>query len=120
MRQLRTLLIFLAFGALGHTQTFRGAINGRVMDPSGAVVPAARVVGEDTATGIEHTTVTTSDGQFAFQDLPLGTYQVTITASGFAVSTTDNIAVSAGTIYTLPVKLVLAQSSFTVEVCRLT
>jgi hypothetical protein len=116
MRQLRALLIFLALGAWGHAQTFRGAINGRVMDPSGAVVPAARVVGEDTATGIEHTTVTTSDGQFALQDLPLGTYKVTVTARGFAVSTTDNIPVSAGTIYTLPVKLVLAQSSFTVEV----
>ncbi len=116
MRQLRALLIFLAVGAWGHAQTFRGAINGSVTDPSGAVVPKAAVAAEDTATGVEHSTVTTSDGQFAVQDLPLGTYKLTITASGFAVSTTDNIAASAGTIYTVPVKLVLAQSSVTVEV----
>jgi Carboxypeptidase regulatory-like domain/TonB dependent receptor len=99
-----------------HAQTFRGAINGSVTDPSGAVVPKAKVVAENSATAIEHTTVTTSDGQFAFQDLPLGTYKVTTTASGFAVFITGNIAVSAGTIYTLSVKLVLAQSSFRVEV----
>src|SRR5712692_4286899 len=115
--KLGALLVgLLTLGASGYAQTFRGAINGSVTDPSGAVVPNAQVGAESTATGIKHTTVTTSDGQFAFQDLPLGTYKVTVTASGFAVSTTDNIAVSAGTIYTLPVKLVLAQSSFTVEV----
>jgi hypothetical protein len=74
------------------------------------------VVAENTATAIRHTTVSTSDGQFAFQDLPLGRYKVTVTVSGFAVSTTENIAVSAGTIYTLSVKLAVAQSSATLEV----
>jgi hypothetical protein len=64
------LILVLAMGA--NAQTFRGAINGTVTDPSGAVVPQAQVRAIDTATGIEHTTVTTSDGEFSFQDLPLG------------------------------------------------
>src|SRR6266850_4511138 len=109
-RQLGGLLILLTLAASGATQTFRGAINGSVTDPTGGVVPRAEVVAENTATGIEHTTVTTSNGQFVFQDLPLGTYRVTVTVSGFAVFTADNVAVTAGAIYTLPVRLTLVQT----------
>lgn len=112
--------LFLIMLAVTHAQTFRGAINGSVTDPSGAVVPNAKVVARNTATAIEHTTLTTSGGQFVFQDLPLGTYQATIAASGFAVSTTENIKVSAGSIYTLSVKLAVAQSSVTLEVSAAT
>jgi len=115
-RQLGGLLILLTLAASGATQTFRGAINGSVTDPTGGVVPRAEVVAENTATGIEHTTVTTSNGQFVFQDLPLGTYRVTVTVSGFAVFTADNVAVTAGAIYTLPVRLTLVQTSTTVNV----
>ena len=70
----------------------------------------------DTATGIEHTTVTTSDGEFSFQDLPLGTYRVTVTATGFPNNTVDNVVVTAGSIYTLTVKLSMAQQTTAVEV----
>src|SRR5262249_8740757 len=55
-------------------------------------------------------------GQFAFQDIPVGTYQVTVTASGFAVYTADKLNVITGTIYTLPVKLSVAKGTTTVEV----
>jgi Carboxypeptidase regulatory-like domain len=109
-----SVLLFMM--AAAHSQTFRGAINGSVTDPSGAVVPNVRVVAKDIDTGIEHTSVATADGQFAFQDLPLGTYKVTVTASGFPVFTADNVVVTAGTIYTLPVRLALVQASTTIEV----
>jgi hypothetical protein len=107
-------ILILSVGA--NAQTFRGAINGTVTDPSGAVVPEAQVHAIDTATGIEHTTVTTSDGQFSFQDLPLGTYKVTVSASGFPNNTVDNVVVTAGSIYTLTVKLTMAQQVTAVEV----
>jgi len=42
-----------------------------VVDPSGAVVPNAQVKATESATGIDHNTVTTSEGQFSFQDIPL-------------------------------------------------
>ena len=112
-----TIAIVLALIALaGQAQTFRGAINGTVTDPSGGVVPSAQVKATETATGIEHTTVTTSDGQFSFQDIPLGLYKITITAAGFPPYTVDKLEVVAGTIYTLPVKLSMQQQSTTVEV----
>jgi hypothetical protein len=70
----------------------------------------------ETATGLEHSTVTTTDGQFSFQDIPLGLYKITITAAGFPPYTVDKLEVVAGTIYTLPVKLSMQQQSTTVEV----
>lgn len=110
-------LAFVAmFTTLMFAQTFRGSINGAVTDPSGGVVPNAQVKATDKATGIEHSATTTSDGQFSFQDLPLGTYAVTVTATGFAIATADNVPVTAGSIYTLPVKLEVAKGATTVEV----
>jgi hypothetical protein len=109
--------IMLALIALlGHAQTFRGAINGSVTDPSGAVIPNAQVKATESSTGIEHSTVSTSDGQFSYQDLPLGLYKVTVTAAGFPSYTVDKVEVVAGTIYNLPIKLSMQQQSTTVEV----
>src|SRR2546429_8176604 len=96
-------------------QTFRGAINGTVTDPSGAIVANAQVKATEAATNIEHSTVSTSDGQFAFQDIPLGTYRVIVTAPGFA-TTIDKVQVLAGSIHTLPIKLSVAKEVTTVEV----
>ena len=97
-------------------QTFRGGINGTVTDQSGAVVPAAQVEATDTATGVAHTTITSSGGEFSFQDLQLGTYTVSATAAGFQKVEVEKVPVSAGAIYTLPIKLSIAQTATTVEV----
>jgi hypothetical protein len=110
------VLMILSLGVAANAQTFRGAINGTVTDPSGGVVPNAQVRATETATGIDHATVTTTDGVFAFQDIPLGFYKVTVTAPGFPPYAVDKVEVVAGTIYTLPVKLTLQQSTTTVEV----
>jgi hypothetical protein len=97
-------------------QTFRGSINGVVTDQSGAVVASAQVEATDVATGIAHTTITSSGGEFSFQDLPLGSYSVSATASGFQKIKVDKVPVTAGTVYTLPIKLGVAQTATTIEV----
>src|SRR6267154_5496780 len=99
-RLVLAILVVLLFAVAGNAQTFRGAINGTVTDPSGAVVPNAAVKATESTTGIDHNTVTTSDGVFAFQDMPLGFYKVTVTTSGFPTYTIDKVDVTAGTIYT--------------------
>lgn len=115
-RMLLALLVFLAVTVAANAQTFRGAINGTVSDPSGAVVPNAKVKATELATSIDHNTITTGDGQFAFQDIPVGAYKVTVTAAGFATLTVDNVQVLTGSIYTLPVKLSVAKEVTTLEV----
>ncbi len=115
-RIVQGLIFCVLITALAQAQTFRGAINGTVTDPTGGVVANAQVKAIDTGTSVEHTTSTTTDGQFVFQDLPLGTYKVTVTAPGFATTTTDNVPVTAGQVYSLPVKLGIAKQATTVEV----
>lgn len=110
------ILVVLSLAVAANAQTFRGTINGTVVDPSGGSVPNAAVKATEVATGIDHTTTTTSDGLFAFQDIPLGFYKVTVMASGFPAYTVDKVQVVAGTIYTLNVKLTLQQQTTTVEV----
>src|SRR5437764_8267646 len=93
------IVLFVAMSA--DSQTFRGAINGTVTDPSGAVVPRAQIKATNKATSIDYASESTSDGHFAFQDLPVGTYKVSISANGFPTLEVDNILVGQGAIYTL-------------------
>ena len=108
------LLALIAAAAYG--QTFRGAINGTVTDATGAVVPKANVTVTNSGTSVSQSMVTTTDGAFSFQDLPLGTYSIAVQASGFQPVTVSNITVTAGNVYTLPVKLAVGQTTTAVEV----
>ena len=109
-----TLTLFFSLSATA--QTFRGGINGTVTDKTGGVIAGASVVAVDTATGVTHTTLSSSAGSFLFQDIPLGSYSVTASFTGFGTVKTDKIAVSAGSIYTLNIVLPLTSSSVTLEV----
>jgi len=115
-RWLSAVLFALLVVVTANSQTFRGAINGTVTDPSGAAVAGASVKATESATGLEHSTTTSTEGQFSIQDIPLGFYKVSIAATGFPTNTVDKVEVVAGTIYTLNVQLKLGPSSTTVEV----
>jgi len=108
------LLVLSPFAAMG--QTFRGAINGTVTDQSGAVVPGASIEAVNAGTSVSLKTVSSSAGEFTFLDLPVGSYNITVTAGGFKVETVKAVPVSAGTTYTLPVKLGIESTGDTVEV----
>src|SRR5437016_511205 len=114
------LLAILALSITINAQTFRGTINGTVTDPSGAVVPNAQVKATELATNVDHNTITTTDGRFAFQDIPIGMYKVTAKAAGFSTTTVDKVQVVTGSVYTLPVKLSVSQQATTVEVSAAT
>ena len=115
-RVLTLFLLLLSDVAFLDAQTFRGSINGTVTDPSGAFVPNAQVQAIETATSVNHNTITTADGQFSVQDLPLGDYKIVVAASGFATYTADRVRVTAGSIYTLPVELSLAQENRSLDI----
>ena len=115
-RLLAAALLSTLLAVAGYTQTFRGAINGSVTDPSGAVVANAKVTATNVGTSVVLNTVTTSNGEYSFQDLPLGTYKVTVSAGGFSQVTVDQVSVTAGSIYTLPVQLKMGQQTTAIEV----
>jgi hypothetical protein len=112
----RSITFVLVEAVMLGAQTFRGAIDGTVTDPSGAVVPNAQVQTTEIATSVNHNTVTTADGQFSIQDLPLGAYRINVAAPGFATYIANDASVTAGSIYTLAVKLSLGQKSSFLEV----
>jgi outer membrane receptor protein involved in Fe transport len=114
--QLLLLLTILVSVPCGFAQTFRGSMDGTVTDATGAVISGAQIEAIDVATGVKHNTVSSSGGEFSFVDLPLGSYTVTAAASGFGTVKVDKVPITAGVIYTLPVKMSVAQTAETVEV----
>lgn len=84
--------VLLAAASLS-AQTFRGTILGTVTDPSGAVIAGAKVTVKNVGTGLERTTETSADGSYALPELPIGTYNVSVTQSGFQTFVAKGVVV---------------------------
>jgi hypothetical protein len=112
------IVLFLLYNLPSHSsaQTFRGGISGAVTDNAGAAVPNVEVKTTADGTGLVHTTVTSGAGEYGFQDLPLGSYTVQVAAAGFQTLVVKGVAVNAGVILALPLKLTVSSVSTTVEV----
>ena len=110
------LLFAVALLSPAFAQSFRGGINGTVVDISGAAISSASITATRVDTGAKSATISSSAGEFLFQDLPLGTYSVLVSAPGFNIVKVDSVNVSAGVIYTLPIKLPISSSATTIEV----
>ncbi|ACO33336.1 MULTISPECIES: TonB-dependent receptor [Acidobacterium] len=72
-----------------------GAIQGRVVDQTGAVVPLATVTAIDEATGVQQTRQATRTGDYAISPLPPGEYTVKVVAKGFAILLQEHVTVDA-------------------------
>src|SRR5690242_21963612 len=80
-----------------------GKITGVVTDSSGAAVPNATVTVRSSALMTPRTTTTAADGGYLFDLLSPGTYEVTVTASGFQSVNETGIVITAG--FTATVKI---------------
>ena len=118
IRRLASALIALGFlvSTQLFSQTFRGGVTGTVTDVTGAVVPGAAVKLVRPDTGLTRDTTSSSAGEFVFQDLPLGNYDITVTQSGFDTVHVSGIVVDAGKTSNLALTLKVAQQATTVEV----
>jgi len=112
-----TLLLLLALPLpYAHGQVAGGAIVGTVHDPSSALVLGAKVIARDQATGVVHQTETNADGLFTLPNLPPASYNVSISAPGFADSEANGVLVGVGDQKVLNIKLAVATSTQTVAV----
>ena len=80
---MRYVYLLIISGLLLSSQTFQGALRGRISDPAGATIPLVRVVATDENTGVSRTTVTTNQGEYAFASLTPATYSIVAEAPGF-------------------------------------
>lgn len=99
-----------------HAQTVTGAISGTVLDPSNAVVPKATVVTINTETGVRTSTTTNSSGVYSIRFLPIGTYQVEVTATGFGTLTLPPFTLEIDQTAKIDAHVTLTGSASTVEV----
>jgi len=76
-------LFVLCATPVAFAQAGRGGLNGLVTDPTGAIIPGARVTALNRATGVAQSTVTTAAGLYAFVSVSPGTYEITATMKGF-------------------------------------
>lgn len=108
------LLVLIAPVVRG--QGNQGALEGSVVDSSGAGVPDAALTATNTATGITFKTTTGADGLFAFPVLPVGTYTIDVEHSGFTKLTRKDIRVTIGARLNLTLTLAVAGQTQSVTV----
>src|SRR5689334_20043106 len=89
------VILLFAASASAQSQATTGNIEGRVLDPNGAVVPNVNVSATNKDNGFGKTVMADAEGNFVFVLLPPGNYKVEAkAASGFQPATYDNVTVS--------------------------
>lgn len=97
-----------------------GRIRGTVSDPSGAVIPKAKVTALNTGTGISVSTVSSADGSYEFLQLAApGIYNVSAEAGGFKNTEVDGIQLNLNQIFVENLKMELGSVTEKVAVTEL-
>ncbi len=108
---MRRLLVVLALGLLvalpllAQSHATTGAVEGTVVDSTGAAVPGVTVTVKNTATNFESVAVTDTSGRFRAVLLPVGPYQATAHLEGFATVVQQGLDVGVGQTLTLTITL---------------
>ncbi len=110
VRVLPALLISLVFALAGRAQVVGGTLAGTVTDPSGALIPNAKVAVRNQDTGTQRILNTNSSGTFSAPSIPVGQYTVTADATGFSHYTRRNITLTIGQALSLSVQLAVTGS----------
>ncbi|HUA92583.1 MAG TPA: carboxypeptidase regulatory-like domain-containing protein [Terracidiphilus sp.] len=82
-----------------------GTIRGTVTDPSGAAIAKSTVTATDANTGIKRTEATNESGIFVFPDLPIGSYALKISATGFTTQDRPALQLLTGQVIDLTIAL---------------
>jgi len=109
-------LVLFTFSPTALGQANQGAIAGVVTDPSGAVVAGAKVTAKEVARETTYETMSNGVGNYRFPNVNIGTYDVTVSASGFKTVTLTKVEVQVATTSSLDVKLTAGSISETVLV----
>ena len=113
------LVSILGVSSLAYAQgsSTKATLTGTVQDTTGAVVPGASIVVRNVATGVKTETVSNSTGSFAVAAIDAGTYEATVSLTGFKTVVVDKIVLSPGNTSSIGVvKLDVGAASETVNV----
>jgi hypothetical protein len=93
-----------------------GTITGTISDPTGAVVGNAAIEIRNTATGAVFKTVSTATGNYTITQLPVGTYELTATVTGFKTYKRSGLDLAAAQIMRIDVPLEVGSQAESVTV----
>jgi len=108
------LLVMAVRGVSGQETT--GGLQGTVKDPSGAVVPHAKIVVTASSLVGSKELETDASGYYRFANLPPGTYTITVTAKGFKTVKRDGVVLEVGHLPSIDLTLELGTAETIVEV----
>lgn len=108
--------MFMLLSNVSGAQTTGGSITGRVTDPKGNVLPAATVTVTNTETQVAHLIKTNSSGVYEVFDLLVGTYDVSVSATGFKSEVKTAIQLNVGDKLAVNFQLTLGSVTETVSV----
>jgi hypothetical protein len=109
MRPVLCVLCLLLLIGAAFAQSDRGTITGTISDPTGAMIGGATVVAKNTQTGTDYQAASTGTGNFTLAQLPIGTYELSVTATGFKKYARPGIIVSVAQVVRVDVKLEVGQ-----------
>ena len=113
----KRLLVFSLVAAVTCVaQMNRASLSGTVTDPSGAIVPAAKVVAVHVDTGTSTSSTTTGAGVYTIPALQIGNYRVEFEAQGFKRTVRDQVVLTAGSSMRLDITLELGSATESVTV----
>jgi hypothetical protein len=100
------VFLFLVSSIASFAQVISTAqIRGTVQDPSGAAIAGATVTLTQTSTGAVRTATSAPDGTYSLPDLPIGSYRMEVTQSGFTKYVQTGIVLQVGASPTMNVTL---------------
>jgi len=114
-----SLLVFCLVGfftSSAWAQLYSGSLAGVVTDPTGAVVPGAKVILTDVGKGFAFNATTDAVGRYTLRSLPPSTYKLTVEAQGFKTNVQGSITLDVNQNATIDVSLQLGTAVQTVEV----
>jgi hypothetical protein len=109
-------IALLLAGGVGARAQFNASLSGTVVDATQAVIPGATVTIVNDGTQVTKTATSGDAGTFQFNELPPGSYTLSVTAKGFQQNTVSNVEVAAETPRNLNVTLKPGSESQTVTV----
>jgi hypothetical protein len=99
MKLLRAVGVSLFVVCAALAQTNLGTITGTIADPAGAVIPNAPIEAKNTATGAVYTAAASGTGNYTIGQLPVGTYELSVSVAGFKKYVRPGVMVEAYGIY---------------------
>src|SRR5271170_39624 len=109
-------LCFLLHPGFAHAQAISGDVTGTVLDASGAGIPDATVEAVNVSTGVRTPAATNSSGVYRFNNLLVGVYTITASATGFSSGKLQNVEVVLNNVITANLTLAVGGTATTVEV----